>query len=82
MTGLLSPGCIVDALSIHFSAGQGDKGKPGCVSRSDVAAVAILALNSPAASNRKTIELASHPKHAFRADVPQQDPFMGTVEDA
>ena len=63
------------------NAGQGDEGSPGRVSRADVAAVAIAALDQPDASNRKTIELCSEQAEDVAADQ-LRHVFDGTKADA
>lgn len=63
------------------NTGQGDEGSPGRVSRADVAAVALAALEQSVASNRKTIELSSKPTDAVEADQ-LQHVFDGTKADA
>lgn len=70
-----------DRCSCHPGAGQGDRGAPGRVSRSDVVAVAIAALDQPAASNRKAIELADSWASAPEAELLRQHVFLGTIAD-
>lgn len=72
---------IQDDLTVHLLhvSDQGDKGSPGRVSRADVAAVCIAALEHPEKSAGRTIELA-----AQFADppTPLTTVFDGTVPDS
>lgn len=68
-------------MSIDCTAGQGDQGSPGRVSRADVAAVAIAALDQADASNRRTVELSSRQSDAVKLDQ-LQHVFDGTKADA
>lgn len=65
----------------ELKIGQGDQGSPGRVSRADVAAVAIAALDQADASNRRTVELSSRQSDAVEADQ-LQHVFDGTEADA
>lgn len=68
------------AALLHQTAGQGDGGRLGHVSRADVAAVAIAALDHPAASARKTIDLSVKAHNTPPADQ-LLHVFDGTVPD-
>lgn len=71
---------VHDVSAASMVIGQGDQGSPGRVSRTDVAAVAISALDQGEASNRKTIELASTATDTLKADQLQHI-FDGTTAD-
>jgi uncharacterized protein YbjT (DUF2867 family) len=80
---IIRPGGLTNTVGgkEELKIGQGDKGSPGRVSRADVAAVALAALEHLEASNRKTIELSSQPMDAPKADQLQHI-FDGTTADA
>lgn len=79
---IIRPGHLTNSTggSNELDIGQGDGGRLGHVSRADVAAVAIAALDHPSASNRKTIDLSVKTHSAPPADL-LLHVFDGTVPD-